>query len=232
MTLASSATGTARPLRADAQRNRRRILAAAAELFAQRGLDVGLDEIARHAGVGTGTVYRRFPDKVMLIEALFEDRMSAMIELAEQASEHPDPWAGLVVMLDGMAAMQMADRGLKELMFGKGCAPGSFHDRRMELYPLVEKLVARAQISGQLRADVDSSDLAVIQFMVHAAGVFAADVHPQLWRRHLGLILDGLRAHREAPTRLEAEPLALADFERLCGIRHWKPASGHHAAGL
>src|SRR3954451_7908062 len=83
-----------RPLRADAERNRSRILAAAREVFARRGLDAGLDEIARHAGVGTATVYRRFPDKQDLIGALFEDRLDQVIALAYGAIAHPDPLLG------------------------------------------------------------------------------------------------------------------------------------------
>jgi AcrR family transcriptional regulator len=88
--------GTARPLRRDAERNRQRILKAAAEVFAERGLEVSLDEVARHAGVGVGTVYRRFPTKDDLIEALFMDRIDEVATLAEQAAQDPDPWAGLV----------------------------------------------------------------------------------------------------------------------------------------
>src|SRR3954471_19846352 len=89
-----------RPLRADAERNRRRILAAAREVFARRGLDAGLDEIARHAGVGTGTVYRRFPDKNKLVEALFEERLDQVLACAQRAAEHPDPWEGLTTALE------------------------------------------------------------------------------------------------------------------------------------
>src|ERR1700754_1434289 len=85
-----------RPLRKDAERNRQRILTAAGELFAERGLCVTLDDVAHHAGVGVGTVYRRFPDKAELIDALFAQRMQAMCEIAEEALEVPDPWDGLV----------------------------------------------------------------------------------------------------------------------------------------
>src|SRR6187551_3752942 len=103
-----------RPLRADAERNRRRILVAAAEVFAKRGLDAGLDEIARHAGVGTGTVYRRFPDKALLIDALFESRIDSLLEVARTALARPDAWDGLVHFLEKSIEMQQADRGLKE----------------------------------------------------------------------------------------------------------------------
>src|SRR3954471_24303008 len=85
-----------RPLRRDAERNRQRILAAAGELSTERGLRVTLDDIAHHAGVGVGTVYRRFPDKEVLIDALFEQRLERMRATAEQALADPDPWNGLV----------------------------------------------------------------------------------------------------------------------------------------
>ena len=88
-----------RLLRADAERNRQRILAAAAELFTERGLEPSLDDVARHAGVGVGTVYRRFPDKASLADALFDERIDALVALAEQAQAEPDAWAALVSFL-------------------------------------------------------------------------------------------------------------------------------------
>src|SRR5438067_13101700 len=109
---------TEKPLRADAERNRRRILEAAAELFATKGLSVGLDEIAHHAGVGVGTAYRRFPDKRKLIEELFEDRVARMVALAERALAADDAWEGLAGFIERATEHQIANRGLKELVFG------------------------------------------------------------------------------------------------------------------
>src|SRR5689334_3613864 len=91
-----------RPLRRDAERNRQAILRAAAEVFTTRGLGASLDDVARHAGVGVGTVYRRFPDKESLAEALFEERFEAMAALAEKALAEPDSWTGLVSFLEGV----------------------------------------------------------------------------------------------------------------------------------
>src|SRR5579884_266131 len=91
---------TARPLRADAERNRQRILRAAAEVFTTRGLQTSLDEVARHAGVGVGTVYRRFPDKDALVEALFEERIQQIIGLADAAWNEPDSWSALASFLE------------------------------------------------------------------------------------------------------------------------------------
>jgi AcrR family transcriptional regulator len=209
-----------RPLRADAERNRRRILASAAEVFAKRGLEAGLDEIARHAGVGTGTVYRRFPDKALLIDALFESRLDAFRELAETALAVEDPWAGLVHFLEGSIEMQQADRGLKELLFGDGCARSSANTRfaaKMDaMLPTISAIVERAKASGQLRLDVSFTDLAVIQFMLHAVGAFAAAIEPELWRRQLGLLLDGLRVERTTPTELPLVPLTLDQLQTMC----------------
>ncbi len=129
-----------RPLRADAERNRRRILTAAREVFARRGLDAGLDEIARHAGVGTGTVYRRFPEKSLLIEALFEDRLDQMLALVEGAATHPDPWEGLVEILESVTKMQIEDRGLKDVIFSGVGDKEVFRERRERFLPLVEQV--------------------------------------------------------------------------------------------
>src|SRR5574342_294589 len=86
-----------RPLRADAERNRRRVLSAASDLFAERGLDVSLDEIAAAAGVGVGTVYRRFADKDALIDALFEDKIGDVERLARECLEIEDPWTAFAM---------------------------------------------------------------------------------------------------------------------------------------
>src|SRR5438067_12790924 len=101
---------TEKPLRADAERNRRRILEAAAELFATKGLSVGLDEIARHAGVGVGTAYRRFPHKTQLIEELLDERVARMVELGEHALAASDPWEGLASYLEQATELLVLNR--------------------------------------------------------------------------------------------------------------------------
>src|ERR671933_90846 len=106
------------PLRRDAERNRQRILDAARELFAERGLAVTLNDVADHAGVGVGTVYRRFPDKAELVEALFEQRLEGIVGLLEEALENPDPWLGLEGFLERVLELQANDRGLKDILVG------------------------------------------------------------------------------------------------------------------
>src|SRR4051794_21109213 len=116
----SSLTPVERPLRKDAERNRLRILAAAGELFAERGLGVTLDDIARHAGVGVGTVYRRYADKELLIDALFEQRIESMCTIAAEALEQPAPGGGIVYFSERGPELQARARGLKELL---PCSP-------------------------------------------------------------------------------------------------------------
>src|ERR1700743_1904798 len=105
-----------RPLRRDAERNRQRILDAARELFAEEGLGVTLNDIAHHAGVGVGTVYRRFPEKTVLIEELFEQRLEDLVTLAAAALDDPDAWSGLKTFLRHALELQANDRGVKDLI--------------------------------------------------------------------------------------------------------------------
>src|SRR5436190_5496904 len=149
----------AQQLRADAERNRRRILDAAGELFAAKGLAVGLDEIARHAGVGVGTAYRRFAGKEELIEALFEDRLEQVPALAERSAADPDAFAGLVAFIQGAVELQSNDQGLKELFFGSPHAAARVREARERIFPAIEDMLARAKAAGQLRPDVGETDV-------------------------------------------------------------------------
>jgi AcrR family transcriptional regulator len=184
---------TERPLRADAERNRRRILDAAAELFADKGLAVGLDEIAHHAGVGVATAYRRFPDKRRLIEALFDERLDRLVELAEQGLAADDAWEGLVGFIERATELQIANRGLKELVFGSDQGTALAERIHAHVGPLAEELVRRAQATGALRADVVATDVPLLQFIISAAAELTSPHAPELWRRYLALVIDGLR---------------------------------------
>ena len=147
-----------RPLRRDAERNRQRILTAAAEVFADRGLDVSLDDIAQHAGLGVGTVYRRFPTKEQLVEALFEEHVDTLAEMAESVSYADNSWDGLVTVLTEVCALQAGNRGLREILmsstYGQGCAARA----RARVTPAIEKGVRRAQDDGYLRPDIQPVD--------------------------------------------------------------------------
>ncbi|MEN3284768.1 MAG: hypothetical protein V7607_5908 [Solirubrobacteraceae bacterium] len=214
-------TSAARPLRRDAERNRHRILEAAAEAFAERGLTITMDDIAEHAGVGVGTVYRRFPQKELLIEALFEERVGELVALAERALEEDDPWEALVGFLEGAQALQATNRGLKELVLSTTHGRERVACVRERLSPLADALVARAQASGQLRPDLDGTDLPVIQVMLGAVVDVTREVAPETWRRMLAIVIDGLRA-REPHTPLPAPAL---DAEQIVHtMRSWKPS--------
>src|SRR5919201_3645640 len=133
-------TEAVRPLRRDAERNRRRILEAAAEAFAERGLGVTMDEIAARAEVGVGTVYRRFPDKELLIEALLEDHLAEIAERGEQALEEEDAWEALLGFIDYTLGLQAADRGLRELLLSTAHGRERIARVRERLEPLADAL--------------------------------------------------------------------------------------------
>ena len=111
-----SALSSSRGLRRDAEANRGRILAAAAEAFAELGLEVPVDEIARRAGVGMGTLYRRFPTKSALVEAIFEEHLGRLAALAEEGLRDDDPWRGFAGFLEGTVALQAENRGFAAIV--------------------------------------------------------------------------------------------------------------------
>lgn len=201
-----------RPLRRDAERNRQRILRAASEVFTTRGLQATLDDVARQAGVGVGTVYRRFPDKESLVDALFEDKFQTLVGYAERALEAPDSWTGLVTLLEQAAAMLAGDRGLLEIMMYASYGQDRVHRARARMQPVVTRVVERAQRDGKLRADFRPTDVPFIEFMLTTAAEYAAQVRPEVWRRYLTMILDGLRPCRAQTTPLPAGALTPDDM--------------------
>jgi AcrR family transcriptional regulator len=211
-----------RPLRRDAELNRQRILKAARSAFADGGLSVTLDEIARCAGVGVGTVYRRFPDKEVLIDALFEERIGEVAEVAEEALTHEDPWQGLVAFLERATEMHAHDRGLKEVLLEGTHGRERVARGRARMVPLVTRLVERAQADGSLRADVRATDMPAIQIMLASLGESTRDVAPDIWRRYLAIVCDGLRTRRDGTTPLQSPALAPVEVEGA--MRAWRPA--------
>jgi AcrR family transcriptional regulator len=202
-----------RPLRKDAERNRLRILAAAGELFAARGLGVTLDDIARHAGVGVGTVYRRFPDKEVLIDALFEQRLEAICDVASDALAHPDPWEGFVQFFERGCKLQAHDRGLKELLASGAHGGHCVIEARDRLRAAVTELFDRAKAAGVVRADAVPFDAPLIHMMLGSVMDRTREVEPELWRRYLGFILDGLRPGAATPL-----PIGPLDGEQLDAV--------------
>jgi AcrR family transcriptional regulator len=213
-----------RPLRRDAERNRQRILTAASEVFNERGLEVSLDEIARHAGVGVGTVYRRFRTKEELIEALFMDRLDSIAAIGEEALASPDPWSGLVSFMERMAEIMAGDLGLRQMLMYATYGRDLVAIARQRNEPLVGRLVHRAQAAGQLRADIAQTDIPFIVFMLTEAAHLAYAASPGIWRRYLTLVLDGLRPEREGVTPLPVPALRPEEMEMTMR----QNASRHH----
>jgi AcrR family transcriptional regulator len=213
-----------RPLRADAERNRQRILRAAAEVFTTRGLQASLDDVARQAGVGVGTVYRRFPDKEALAEALFEERIGAIVGLAEEGLANPDSWDGLVSFLRNAAGLLATDRGLKEILMFASYGKDRVDRGRTRMQPVVTALVQRAQQDGKLRADLAPTDFPFIEFMLSSAAEYAADVKPEIWLRYFTLIIDGLRPARDSVTPFPVSALGPAEMMQVMRGASDKPA--------
>lgn len=207
-------TAVRRPLRRDAERNRQRILKAAAEVFDERGLEVSLDEVARHAGVGVGTVYRRFPTKEELMEALFMERIDSIAALAEAAGDAADPWSGLVSFIEQVAEMLAGDLGLRQMLMFATYGRDTVSYARSRNAPLIARLVERAQAAGQLRPDLRQTDIPFIIFVLTEATQLAREVSPEIWRRYLSLVLDGMRPQREGITPLPVPALTPEELEK------------------
>jgi AcrR family transcriptional regulator len=207
--------GPVRPLRRDAERNRQRILKAASEVFTERGLEVSLDEVARHAGVGVGTVYRRFGTKEDLVEALFVDRIEEVAALAEEATKALDPWSGLACFMEQAATMLAGDLGLRQMMMFATYGGDKVWYARQRNAPLVTRLVERAQAAGQLRSDLRPTDIPFLLFMLTEAAQFARQVSPEIWRRYLTLVLDGLRPERDGVSPLPVPAMLPDEFEMI-----------------
>lgn len=193
-------------LRADAARNRQRILAAAAEVFAERGLDASLDEVAHVAGVGVGTVYRRFANKEALVDALFEDKVENMVVLAREAAAMDDAWEGFVHFVQRALEWQMRNRGLRDvLLHGDFACPGAARTR-VAVTPILTGIIGRAQLAGKLRPDVVVNDVPMLVTMLGAVSDYVGTNDPDLWRRYMVLLLDGLIAGRGGWTPLADPP--------------------------
>jgi len=221
--MSQSADAPSRPLRKDAELNRQRILRAAAEVFTTRGLQASLDDVARQAGVGVGTVYRRFPDKEALVEALFEERIAELVGLAEEALAVPDSWEGLVQFLRRGGAALVSDRGLRQILMFADYGRNRVERGKARMQPVVTRLVQRAQQDGKLRADLMPTDFPFIEFMLTAAAEYAAPVKPDVWLRYLTLIIDGMQPSRETTTPLPQD--ALTPDQMLGVMRSMPPGT-------
>ena len=212
MTVPTAATKT---LRSDARRNRELLVASARELFATAGVDVSVEEITRHAGLGMGTLYRHFPTKEELIDAVLEDAFAELVELAEQAVAADDAWTGFTGFLEQALERHAANRGLKDSLATGERGRRRAQAMREQIRPLLRRSIERAQEQGALRTDFTPEDLPLVFWTSGRVIETTASVEPEYWRRYLGLLLDGLRA--EAATPLPSPPLTEAQLARAAG---------------
>lgn len=195
-------------MRRDADLNRQRLLVAAAEVFAERGLGATLHDIAAHAGVGVGTAYRNFANKSELIEELFRHRIDEVVAHAEAALQDPDAWHGLTTFLGHSLRMQFEDRGLKDMLTSPHLRPGRAGESPDRIAPLIDALISRARNQGSLRPDFESSDLIFIQVALAALmDNSTRRIEPELYRRYLAMFLDGIRADHGATSELPVRAL-------------------------
>ena len=196
-------------LRADAERNRQRLIASAREVFAERGLDVPIEDIARHAGVGVATLYRRFPTRADLIAGAFEAKMAAYADAVGQALANPDSWAGFCGYIERVCAMQAEDRGFAHVLTMTFPTAKQFEAERKLAHRGFLDLVSRAQAAGQLRQDFVGEDLAML--LMANAGVIAgtADAAPGTWRRFAAYMIQAFSAHNTGPLPPPPTPAAM-----------------------
>jgi AcrR family transcriptional regulator len=202
--------GQRRPLRSDAERNLRKLLDVAREAFAEHGLSVSIDEIARRAGVGKGTVFRRFETKEHLILAVLRDRLDEAIALAGALLDEPDAGLALLEFMRIGAELQARDRAFFEAISNSALAEEDLHADKQRLIDVTSALLGKAQEQGVVRADVTPEDILMLECAsVQAAAPFH-DASPELWRRYVDIAFDGLRAAGASPLSHPAPELSVA----------------------
>jgi AcrR family transcriptional regulator len=202
-------TTATRPRRADAERNRARILAAASELFAARGLDASMPELAERAGVGVGTVYRAFPDKDHVLSAVMAERFRWLTAEIDAAIEAKDPWSAFTDVVWKGAALHAKDRAFHQCLPQAHDLP-EVSEARGRTLDAFQRLIERAQAAGALRSDVVAED---IPMLLAGVGLSRSSGPGVSWERHLALVIDGLRAEGAHP--LPSKPLTRAQLDAM-----------------
>ncbi|MCK9893190.1 TetR/AcrR family transcriptional regulator [Frankia sp. AgB32] len=210
--MSASASGAAaigppaRPLRRDAELNRARILAAARELFVERGVDVGVEEIARQAGVGMGTLYRRFPNKDALVEAVLHPIAAGIRELAAQIAADEPPEHALRCFL---TRILLADPSHRLFLSPRTWHGPAARTLGAEVVPLIAAMLEAAKQTGTVREDVVVADVLVMVWSVRTVTELTGRIAPESWRRSLEIMLAGFRPDDRNP-RLPAPSAAFA----------------------
>jgi AcrR family transcriptional regulator len=211
-----------RPLRADAERNRKRILDAARQVFADRGLGVGVDVVAREAGVGVGTIYRRFPTKEDLLQAIVDDRAAELSAKLAALADVEDPWEAFAAAAETLGDKSARDRGFFEALqeaAGVLAVPDCARQKALEA---IAPFLTRAQQAGVVRADAVPIDVLTLCSNAGRVPRWRAEQEPELWRRYLAIMLDGLRAegaHALPHPPARAEPRERTDLPARAGTR-------------
>ena len=205
-----------RELRADAQRNLARILEAAREVFAEDGIDAPISVIAERAGVGVGTIFRRFPHKDELLAALLEQRGRQLVDAVDLALASEDSGKAFRGFIELAVSTQIKDRGLCDAIGTELLAREDLRARFDVVHVGLAALLERAQAAGAVRSDATAEDVVLVFHGVAHAGLMLEDVAPGAWRRYLALALDGLRP--EGATPLPRRPISRRQFEAArCG---------------
>lgn len=207
MTRPTAVFSADRPLRRDAAQNREQLLDAAAQVFAARGLDASVEEIARVAGVGIGTLYRRFPTKEALIAALVQDVVERMSRLAVDAAGQPDG-RGLEHFLETSSADQAEHRGCLPRLWNTDTEHESIQRIRRQIAALLDD----AKRHQRVRCDVTSTDLTMIMWSIRGVIETTCNVAPDAWRRHLDILIAGLRPADEP---LANRPISRAQIDKI-----------------
>jgi AcrR family transcriptional regulator len=209
-----------RPIRADARRNRERLLKAAFEVFAEVGVDAQMTDIADVAGLGIGTLYRNFASKEQLVNALVLDRLTSAARAARKIVDAPDAWDALVRLIRSITDVQLENRVLSQFMGGRIAGSPELQEQRDIVYGILETVVERAKHDGQLRDDVNVADIRMIMMALAHVASSDSPLAQLLVMRYLGVVIDGLRA--PAGSELPGPPLSIADSEDAFRV----PSSG------
>ena len=194
-----SSPAAVRPLRSDARANRERILAAAKDALAEDGLDASVLDIAQRAGLGIGTLYRHFPTKTALVDAIFAEHVDELVAAGRIALNDPDAWHGLCAFFERAVSLQAQNRGFAEICAIYRRDESLAANARARIAPLLRQLLRRAQKQGALRPDVAYEDISLLLWSCGRIVDSTRRVAPDFWRRHLRLTLDGLRAAGASP---------------------------------